>query len=258
MGKLSLVTIVRDHLRCHFGEKAQTSEITEQAYDLSQSCIKAAQKILQLFEDVRLTGNLTRFSFTDFQGCSISTTIVLLAGILERDASYERHVRFGLDSLRKMAVGNGTATAGVAFVEGLQAIADEAVEKLGRMEHSPSAVPPTSQATKYAEWAEWLSRQSQDPSAEEIQPRQEVDAAAGQHFDVRRSGRYTIFDEANTSQQILVAPSSTQLPRSQDRADPDMLYDFNPAFLTGQHNEDSMNFMSLTGFDMLGLDFQDQ
>ena len=186
MGKVSLVTIVRDHLRCHFGEKAQTSKITEQAYALSQSCIKAAQKILQLFEDVRLTGNLTRFSFTDFQGCSISTTIVLLAGILERDASYERHVRFGLDSLRKMAVGNGTATAGVAFVEGLQTIADEAVEKLGRMENSPSAAAPTSKATKYAEWAEWLSRQSQNPNGGEVEPRQEIDASAGQHFDVRK------------------------------------------------------------------------
>ncbi|CAO2654486.1 Nn.00g112190.m01.CDS01 [Neocucurbitaria sp. VM-36] len=259
IGKVSLVTIVRSHLRCHFGEKAQTSKITRQAYALAQSCIKAAQKILQLFEDVRLTGNLTRFSFTDFQGCSISTTIVLLAGIIERDASYERHVRFGLDSLRKMAVGNGTATAGVAFVEGLQTIADEAVEKLGRMEGSPSAAASTPKATKYAEWVEWLSRQSQNPNGGEVEPRQEVDASAGQHFDVRKlSVKCTVYDAANTSQQLLVSTPTTQLPRTQDRADSDLLYDFNPAFVTSQHNEDSMNFMSLTGFDMLGLDFQTQ
>ncbi|KAK2042410.1 hypothetical protein LZ31DRAFT_596410 [Colletotrichum somersetense] len=42
--------------------------------------------MIELFECLYRSGNLAWFSFTDFQGCSIATIILLLAGILTRDS----------------------------------------------------------------------------------------------------------------------------------------------------------------------------
>ncbi|KAF1349377.1 hypothetical protein EJ07DRAFT_169435 [Lizonia empirigonia] len=96
MGKMSVVAQVRSFLKIRLGRDAQAIS-EEHDNHLSQAC------------------------------CSVATSLVLLAGILERDSDYERHVSFGLDSLRKMAEGNATATAGLTFVEALQSIAEEAV-----------------------------------------------------------------------------------------------------------------------------------
>jgi hypothetical protein len=130
---------------------------------LSDSCTKAARKLLRLFENLTNTQNITRFSFTDFQGCSIATIVTLVSGILERDSGYEARVAFGLDCLRRMAAGNMTAQMGVRFVEAIRSITNEAAEKLhcasscrNRHEnvdsHSNSA---------YNQWAEWLTIQEQ-------------------------------------------------------------------------------------------------
>lgn len=162
MGKVSVVTVIRAHLRQYLGHEPEVQ--TEPAVrDLSTSCIKAATKILRLFEMLTSTGNIVRFSFTDFQGCSIATIVTLLAGILERDSGYEARVSFGLDCLRKMATGNMTAKVGVRFVEALQSIADEAVSKLRRNEASRGSSLGAEQsaataALEYTRWAQWLSR----------------------------------------------------------------------------------------------------
>ncbi|EMT67326.1 Putative transcriptional regulatory protein C3C7.04 [Fusarium odoratissimum] len=116
MGKMSLITLVRMTLRRHLGDNPEPCNIDEKAEKLSKSCAKASKKLLQLFEDLNQTGYTTRFSFTDFQGCSIATIVTLIAGILDRDPGYERRVRFGLDFLRRMATGNPNAQ--VAIGEG--------------------------------------------------------------------------------------------------------------------------------------------
>lgn len=163
MGKVSVVTVIRAHLRQHLGFESQSPQIEPAAHHLSSSCIKAASKILRLFEMLTNTGNIVRFSFTDFQGCSIATIVTLLAGILDRDSGYEARVTFGLDCLRKMSTGNMTAKVGVRFVEALQAIANEAVSKLRRNEATRSSSSESEQsaavsALEYTRWAQWLSR----------------------------------------------------------------------------------------------------
>ncbi|KAK7417229.1 hypothetical protein QQZ08_011708 [Neonectria magnoliae] len=162
MGKVSLVTVARAKLRYHLGPEAQIPQIDETVDQLSKACAKAARKVLQLFENLTRTSNMTRFSFTDFQGCSIAIIVTLVAGILERDSAYEARVAFGLDCLRSMAIGNMMAKMGVRFVEALQFITNDAIQKLKRTSsftESPPDIEESTASSEYNQWAEWLARQ---------------------------------------------------------------------------------------------------
>lgn len=176
-GKVSVVTIVRARLRSVLSTASQETLVDESTESLSKSCITAANKILVLFEHVVSSGNLTRFSFPDFQGCSIATIIVLLSGILERDATYHSRVEFGLDCLRKMSGVNPTARTGVLFVEALKSITDEARAKLEA--NSPGIIEEPQdeimhyRPSDYARWAHWLS------NTEKQQPGPQIDDSTG-------------------------------------------------------------------------------
>ncbi|KAF4461584.1 hypothetical protein FALBO_11620 [Fusarium albosuccineum] len=164
IGKVSLITVVRTKLGRHLGQESQPPKIDETVEKLSRSCTKAAKKLLQLFEDLARTGNTARFSFTDFQGCSIATIVTLIAGILERDSTYETRVNFGLGCLRRMAAGNLTAKVGVRFVEALQSISNEAARKLrqsGAFSDRLQEDEVSLQSSAYNDWAEWLAAQEQ-------------------------------------------------------------------------------------------------
>lgn len=169
MGKVSVVTVVRNRLRSALRPGTATTKSSQQAGDediekLHRSCVKAAKRILELLESLGQTGNVARFSFSDFQGCSIATIVVLLAGILDRDAAYEARVSLGLDCLRRMAGGNVTVRKGVRFVEDLRSITDEAWWKLRSLSAQRSSRPsPGSAASKcpeYVQWEEWLAHAS--------------------------------------------------------------------------------------------------
>lgn len=160
VGKVCVVAVVREHLRHHIAKEKSPLYRDQSVPSFAKHCIKAAKKLLRLFENITKTNNLTRFSFTDFQGCSISTIIVLLSGIMNRDPEYEAQVDFGLESLRKMADGNKSAKTGVRFVEMLRSIADEAVAKLRQtIYHSQTQLRTyEDNESRYIQWAEWLAR----------------------------------------------------------------------------------------------------
>ncbi|KXJ89023.1 fungal-specific transcription factor domain-domain-containing protein [Microdochium bolleyi] len=263
MGKVSVVTVVRARLRHAFGLSTSSSSRTtphrrpsvdpstattlpgqdrksstppvvgEHTDQMSRSCIKAAKKMLHLFEDLSRTGNLTRFSFTDFQGCSIATIVILLAGIIEHDdPGFERQATFGLNCLRKMAEGgNGAAKTGVQFVEALQSITSEASEKLkqvssvaalaaatsstqGSFDATPGGATdagpqglavqeqtPSMSRDHYNGWVEWLSRQPAyqfSPTSEMIQP---MSNAGGGAF--AQQGHQVQFGSSNSATQSL-------------------------------------------------------
>jgi hypothetical protein len=165
MGKVSLVTVVRARLRQHLLPERHAPQVCDTMKRLSDSCTKAARKLLQLFENLTNTQNMTRFSFTDFQGCSIATIVTLVTGILDRDSGYEARVAFGLDCLRRMAAGNMTAQMGVRFVQAVRSITNEAAEKLhwasaNKKRHEEDA--DTNSTSAYNQWAEWLTVQEQD------------------------------------------------------------------------------------------------
>ncbi|KAL4916205.1 hypothetical protein BDW62DRAFT_212085 [Aspergillus aurantiobrunneus] len=168
IGKGSLLTTIQAHVRRHQRD-SHTGLIGgdgDTVLDgLAISCVEASKTILQLCESLSHNDLIVRFSFTDFQGCSIATIVAILAGIIDRDPEYDARVAFGLNHLRTMALGNLPAEVGVRFVEALQAIANEAFNKLG------SACPPgggnthssresqqeARQAAGYTQWAQWVS-----------------------------------------------------------------------------------------------------
>ncbi|RSL48867.1 hypothetical protein CEP54_012693 [Fusarium duplospermum] len=167
IGKVSLITAVRTTLQHHLSQEVQPLKIDGATERLSKSCVKAARKLLQLFEDLARTGNTARFSFTDFQGCSIATIVTLISGILERDSTYVSRVNFGLNCLRDMAAGNLTAKVGVRFVETLQSISNEAADKLRQSGTFSEEVQEDSESlhpSAYNDWAAWLASQQPQTS----------------------------------------------------------------------------------------------
>ncbi|KAL4940833.1 fungal-specific transcription factor domain-containing protein [Aspergillus oleicola] len=165
MGKLAVVSIVQAKLRHAFGRDMKVPQIQEHIEFSARMCMKAARKILILFEKIYQSANLTRFSFSDFQGCSIATVVLLLTRILERECGIERQIEFGFDCLRRMAGGNPAAKMGVRFVEALASITNEALHKLNST--GATACTPARENTvehprldsHYHDWAMWLARQ---------------------------------------------------------------------------------------------------
>jgi hypothetical protein len=269
MGKVSVVTMVRAHLRHRFGRDSQPLQLEAHIEPLSRSCIRAAKKMLQLFEDLRRSGNLTRFSFTDFQGCSISTIVVLLAGILERDSTYERQVTFGLDCLRQMAEGNMAAKMGVGFVEALQSIANEAVDKLRGTEEHPRATtpgepsqPPPPVASDYNGWIKWLSKQNQISNEADAAPSQVLPSATtllpmpnAEAWALAQppSNGFTSWDGAAALQQLSVPSFEAPNIGQQNRDISNVAQSIDTDFFSTLYSDDPTFLMGLTGLDVLGF-----
>ena len=261
MGKLGVVARVRSYLRNHLSGDPQV-DMNDCPDRLSEACIKAAKKILRLYEDVRRTGNLTRFSFTDFQGCSVATSLVLLAGIFERDSDYERHVSFGLDSLQKMAHGNTTATAGLKFVEALQSIAEEAKQRLRQHDASLSntavsnAGGAVTQTSDYSTWADWLARQPTQPRSGTRTPLNTDVSTNTAGEELPNAMDLTTWDEFNALQPSSVPSISMQPGGVQYDINSGPAEVFDSTMFTADYNDDNMFLMGLTGFDMMGFGFQ--
>ncbi|SCO91842.1 uncharacterized protein FRV6_15970 [Fusarium oxysporum] len=257
MGKMSLITLVRMTLRRHLGDDPEPCNIDEKAEKLSKSCAKASKKLLQLFEDLNQTGYTTRFSFTDFQGCSIATIVTLIAGILDRDPGYERRVRFGLDFLRRMATGNPNAQVGVRFVEALRSISNEAWSKLSRSRQPPANVTDEGlQSSAYNEWAEWLSNQEQSQSSNNNEAIGEGALGADQNTQVPPGADAEFWStgpevmEWSSRTDAVLEPLMSRLPVPQLQAG-EQLDPFETYRLSTTYNDDQPFLMGLTGFDVL-------
>lgn len=262
IGKTSLISVVRAKLRsCATG--SQPAQVSKVARNLSRSCAKAARKLLGLFETVSTSHKITRFSFTDFQGCSIATIVTLLDGIPERDSGYEARVASGLGHLRQMAIGNATAKMGVRFVEAIQLITNEAREKVtqsayaaGRTSQGNSGISSTAE---YSQWALWLAQQEQSQGFSErtsslsvvpeiMTPLSQVGqwppthSAAGLRPPWAAYGRQ-MFSPTYVSMQNL-AQEPQVYPEEQD-AD----YEFLPAL----HHDEQTFLMELTGLGVLDV-----
>lgn len=153
---MALVTIARKKLK---QTDRETPDINEKANRLANGCMKAAKKTLHLFENLTTNRKITRFSFTDFQGCSIAIIVTLVSGIFIRDSGYDTRVEFGLSCLRKMATGNMTAKLGVRFVEAVRSITEEAANKLKRDSSLPCDTSELNMHAGYSHWAGWLTAQ---------------------------------------------------------------------------------------------------
>jgi transcription elongation factor Elf1 len=75
------------------------------------------------------TENLGMFSFTDFQGCSIATVILLLEFMRRGNIANSLSIDTGFSCLRYMATENQHAKLVIQYVEELRAIANQVIEK---------------------------------------------------------------------------------------------------------------------------------
>ncbi|KAJ5339137.1 hypothetical protein N7452_005865 [Penicillium brevicompactum] len=257
MGKVALVTVARTNLRNRTHPSSESSKPSEYSLSESQSCVKGARKLLLLFETLTKHRKITRFSFTDFQGCSIATIVTLVSGIMERDSGYEGRVAFGLDCLRRMATGNMTAKMGVKFVEAVQTITNEARNKLhdiniASREPEPQNESPAS-LSDYDRWAEWFSKldrpqtQEQRSSLEEaivseqpVQFSQMPSESAASNMDAMASWR-TANDQFEIEESLLplAMPMNRVFQYSTDE------------LCSALQSDDPTFLMGLTGLDVL-------
>ncbi|KAF9874192.1 hypothetical protein CkaCkLH20_08175 [Colletotrichum karsti] len=265
MGKVPVVTVVRARLRALFRPDETPPQPTPAIQNAADACIGAAKKMLELFEGLSRSGNMARFSFTDLQGCSIATIVVLLAGILDRDSGYEGRVAFGLDCLRRMAGGgNATAGMGVRFVEALRGITEEARAKLLRSQGDGGGGGgrldlKDGRAAGYGQWAEWIANAevAEDTSDEEGS---EVEELEGRSIEVggREEERSTLspaWDAAAALQLQELSASAFEMPLEEppsvDVQDTMALPPMDESWLNSfAWNDDQMYLMGLTGMDV--------
>lgn len=253
MGKVALVTVARTRLRCHMFPASRPPDLSDATLRQSRYCAKAGRKLLLLFEDLTKTRNITRFSFTDFQGCSIATIVALVAGITERDSGYNARVKFGLDCLRRMATGNMAAKLGVNFVEAVQSITNEAAEKLHQASSTANEtqdVQASASASDYTQWAEWLAK-LEPPRALEQTAIHEVESAVPfPHTVLHPQSNENTSDWRTAGEQYI---SESSIPQDLAHGST-MLREFQSIeydLLSGLQSDDPTFLMGLTGIDVL-------
>ena len=159
MGRVAVVTVARADVASALRRDTTPAPPDPAVITVAHSCIKSARKILGLFEDLHKTGNITRFSFTDFQGCSIATIVLLVGSLISGEQKCRTIASTGLDYLRLMAGKQVTPLKGVRFVEAVQTIVVEASLKASaNKEHCTTSTSVNSEpaASDYNHWAEWL------------------------------------------------------------------------------------------------------
>ncbi|KAK1539507.1 transcription factor regulator [Colletotrichum costaricense] len=230
------------------------------------SCGIAAKKMLNILEDASQSGNMAPRSFTDFQGCSIATIIVILTGILERDSAYDARVAFGLRCLRRMADLHMAGRMAVRFVEALISIAEEARAKAKPFGSTQFDGDVNQEASEYLLWTDWLNRNT-DTSGTERNRSNATRQRSRAYSEAAKaaSGASPMWEEAaallqlrnpSTPNQALVVEDvalPTSAPELPEEAPFDLGLDadFPPATFAENH----MQLMGLTGMDMLDFTF---
>ncbi|KAF9881157.1 hypothetical protein CkaCkLH20_01307 [Colletotrichum karsti] len=208
--------------------------------------------MLNLLEMANNSGNLAPSSFTDFQGCSIATIILILTGICERDPSYETQVAFGLTCLRKMANMHTAGRIAVSFVEALVSIAAEARARLRNDRGAPEHGEEDSDAASYAIWADWFSGVAGPPGSDQPtdtvavpnEPRATRTAANTMPMWEEASALLRLRNPSTPDESYAQSPSNFNMGETSFEAD-----------LNDDFNENRMQLMGLTGIDMLDFGF---
>lgn len=255
LGKGSLLSTIQAQVR-HHKQNSHTVLVNggTPAFDsLALSCVKASKTILHLFEHLSHNNLIFRFSFTDFQGCSIATIVAIVAGIIERDSEYETRVAFGLNYLRTMALGNLPAEVGVRFIEALQAISNEAFTKFGSVsspggknDQGQGIQQGTRYAAGYGQWAQWVSSKANLGTEQQRSVPFEVsDSNFGSAMPTTTIAEFSENDlpkwTGSEARQDLSNAGTVDSPQLPLDVDPQMIWS----------HDDQMALMGLTGLDML-------
>lgn len=130
----ALLFLLRLHLHKLFGKsKEQEIPYRDRLERLADDCVDAGKSIIGLFEMLQQTDSLGMFSFTDFQGCSTATVVLLLESMRRGIETNSAFIDTGFSCLRYMATENQHAKTGIRYVEELRAAADEVIEKSAQL-----------------------------------------------------------------------------------------------------------------------------
>jgi hypothetical protein len=175
----ALLSLLRRHLTKLFGRPEDYEQIEDLRLErFSVKCVDAAKSIIELFDMLQEAHSLGMFSFTDFQGCSTATVVLLLNCMLHGKQTNTRSIETGYACLSFMAIGNDYAKTAITYVQELHSIAEEVLEmsRLTASNHLIAYDDPG--VIAYEEWARGVAR---DPSAN--LPRTSVPPADDVHPD---------------------------------------------------------------------------
>ena len=225
MGRVAVVTVARAHVASTLHHDQTPTALGPAVVTVAHSCIRSARKMLGLFEDLHKTGNITRFSFTDFQGCSIATIVLLVGSLISGEHECRTIASTGLNYLRTMAGKQVTPLKGVRFVEAVQTIVFEASLKASASkEHCTPSTPVTTEpaASDYTQWVEWLQR-VQDPEAGGVSPGIAVEnytsrplSAMQDRQHIRQQVLTASLANESTDTNSLATPSQSIRPHAQE------------------------------------------
>ena len=190
-----------------------------------------------------------RFSFTDFQSCSMATTVMLLARVKTRDCTYDKKIEFGMKCLQNMSIGNNAAIAGLKYVEALRTISLEAVTKLDSI-----SSPPSFSTTRkhYDEWTNWLQSTEQEIAGAEGTVTEEdrmTDTGSGLIHQPRRD-----IEAIHMSEESPYAPFTSFAQNVPQESLPQSHLPSTSGSIFASHNDDQTFFLELTGLESI-LDF---
>ncbi|KAE8374446.1 fungal-specific transcription factor domain-containing protein [Aspergillus bertholletiae] len=131
----SLIFLLQSRLR------NRTSPIDDERdnpaiHELSKHCVESANQVIDLLNLLRVNGQLSHFSFTDFHACVSATIILLLGSVLDPCVAASHQVQAAMDILQFMAAGNGNAKGGFRLLESFLAIVNTSLSSL-RARQSP-------------------------------------------------------------------------------------------------------------------------
>lgn len=251
MGKVALMTVARKKLK---QDDCDPPDLSDQARKLANCCMKAARKTLQLFEILSKSRKVTRFSFTDFQGCSIATIVTLVSGIMEKDVGYNLRVELGFKCLRDMATGNITAKLGVIFVEAVRSITEEAAAKL-----EPDAPPHQSSGlgdhSGYYRWKEWHTEheglQRDDHMARQQGTEFPMRADSDEHANPWLTTQSNFSDTCGWPSNVQEGITNSSITQSRLYGPSGSSQPLEHSFPSMIHNDEQSFLMGLTGLDAL-------
>ncbi|RMZ13051.1 hypothetical protein D0864_00528 [Hortaea werneckii] len=259
ISRVAVVTAARANVASTLYRDQGPTQTDPAVLTMAHSCIKSARKMLGLFEDL----HKDRFSFTDFQGCSIATIVLLVGSLISGEQECRTIASAGLDYLRLMAGRHVTPLKGVRFVEAVQTIVVEASLKASaNREHYTPSTPIASEpaASDYNQWAKWLQK-VQNPGADRVSRGSSGEYSNSRPLSVtqnRHMGQPVLpVSLANdfTNATSLVTPSQPIRPHAQEAAVFPTSFGYDNGTTAGDQGFSSTAMPTLGGFNGTDQDF---
>lgn len=172
-----LIAAARQQLGRKLAPEEDLSNIDPQASALALRCSTAARNMITNFDRFRQAQLLARFSWTDFQGCSTATLVILFHSVIEQDLTHQSMVNSGLGTLRVLAEASKPAQLALNFVQDVKEIIEEAVQRSQHADDVPDNADHPRQS--YKNWLSMLAAQKVVPTMETTeQSRQAADEPA--------------------------------------------------------------------------------